>query len=129
MATSKTLKPTGTTVSIPAMTDRPNQSVNSNTMAAEADAINALMNILQAGSIANNTNLNTVDAQGIYLLPSSYSYTNGPSDSISILMVFQPNTGTTRLQIGIGLSSIFFRYRTNATDWLSWRKITSTADS
>lgn len=40
MATSKTLKPTNVTISIPAMTDRPNQSVNSNCIDKLADAVN-----------------------------------------------------------------------------------------
>ena len=40
MATSKTLKPTNETISIPAMSDRPNQSVNSNCITKLADAIN-----------------------------------------------------------------------------------------
>ena len=42
MATSKTLKPTNQTISIPAMTDRPNQSVNSNCIDKLADAVNAI---------------------------------------------------------------------------------------
>ena len=42
MATSKTIKPTNETVSIPAMTDRPNQSVNSNTMSKTIEGLNAL---------------------------------------------------------------------------------------
>lgn len=42
MATSKTLTPTNVTISIPEMTDRPDQSVNSNCIDKEADAINAL---------------------------------------------------------------------------------------
>ena len=40
MATSKTLKPTNVTISIPAMSDRPNQSVNSNCIDKLADAVN-----------------------------------------------------------------------------------------
>ena len=40
MATSKTLTPTNVTISIPAMTDRPNQSVNSNCIDKLADAVN-----------------------------------------------------------------------------------------
>ena len=42
MATSKTLKPTNVTISIPAMSDRPNQSVNSNCIDKLADAVNNL---------------------------------------------------------------------------------------
>jgi hypothetical protein len=42
MATSKLLKPTNVTISIPAGTDVPDQSVASNCLDKEADAINAL---------------------------------------------------------------------------------------
>lgn len=42
MASSKTLTPTNVTISIPAMTDRPDASVFSNCVDKEADAINTL---------------------------------------------------------------------------------------
>ena len=42
MATSKLLKPTNVTISIPEFTDQPDQRVNSNCLDKEADAINAL---------------------------------------------------------------------------------------
>lgn len=42
MATSKLLKPTNVTISIPEFTDQPDQRVNSNGLDKEADAINAL---------------------------------------------------------------------------------------
>ena len=42
MATTKTLKPTNVTISIPAFTDQPDQRVNSNCIDKEADAINSL---------------------------------------------------------------------------------------
>ena len=42
MATSKLLKPTNETISIPGFTDRPDQRVNTNCIDKEADAINAL---------------------------------------------------------------------------------------
>ena len=42
MATSKLLKPTNVTISIPEFTDQPDQRVNSNCIDKEADAINAL---------------------------------------------------------------------------------------
>lgn len=42
MATSKLLKPTNVTISIPAFTDQPDQRVNSNCIDKEADAINSL---------------------------------------------------------------------------------------
>ena len=42
MATSKLLKPTNVTISIPEFTDQPDQRVNSNCLDKEADAINTL---------------------------------------------------------------------------------------
>ena len=42
MATSKTLAPTGVTIQIPAMTDVPDQSVNSNCIDKLGDAVNTL---------------------------------------------------------------------------------------
>ena len=42
MATSKLLKPTNVTISIPGFTDQPDQRVNSNCIDKEADAINEL---------------------------------------------------------------------------------------
>ena len=50
MATSKLLKPTNVTISIPEFTDQPDQRVNSNGLDKEADAINAL-----SEQIANQT--------------------------------------------------------------------------
>lgn len=60
MATSKTLKPTNETISIPAMTDRPNQSVNSNCIDKLADNVNKLYDrvyskLLDSGSAAAHT--------------------------------------------------------------------------
>ena len=42
MATTKTLRPTNVTISIPEFTDQPDQRVNSNCIDKEADAINSL---------------------------------------------------------------------------------------
>ncbi len=42
MATTKTLRPTNVTISIPEFTDQPDQRVNSNCIDKEADAINTL---------------------------------------------------------------------------------------
>jgi len=54
MATSKTLTPTNVTIQIPAMTDAPDQSVNSNCIDKLGDAVNTLnsqmTNYLKSGS-------------------------------------------------------------------------------
>ena len=54
MATSKTLTPTNVTIQIPAMTDAPDQSVNSNCIDKLGDAVNTLnsqmTNYLKSGT-------------------------------------------------------------------------------
>ena len=66
MATSKTLKPTNVSISIPAFTDKPDQRLNTNCIDKEADAINALsdrtanvicLGSFEASSLGNPTTL------------------------------------------------------------------------
>lgn len=59
MATSKTLKPTNQTASIPAMSDRPNQATNSDTMGKTIDAVNALYDKTNIVSYASKINVAT----------------------------------------------------------------------
>ena len=133
MATSKTLKPTNTTVSIPAMTDRPNQSVNSNTMSALADAVNNLYNnannyALKAdsSSIANNTNLNTITTPGMYY-SNNVTTTNKPSGFTANyyhLMVFGLVGTVIQIITDLGASEVWIRgiYGTTVGTWrkLAW---------
>jgi len=51
MATTKTLKPTNVTISIPEFTDQPDQRVNSNCIDKSADAINTLSD--QIGTLSS----------------------------------------------------------------------------
>lgn len=73
MATSKLLKPTNVTISIPAFTDQPDQRVNSNCIDKEADAINSLSeqigtlnnkipNVPQIGKLLRNDLISTSDS-------------------------------------------------------------------
>lgn len=55
MATSKTLTPTNVTIQIPAMTDAPDQSVNSNCIDKLGDAVNTLNSKMTTAWIGNNT--------------------------------------------------------------------------
>ena len=135
MATSKTLKPTNTTVSIPAMTDRPNQSVNSNTMSAEADAINNLYDnagqyshTSNTNSIPNNTNLNTLTTPGMYY-SNNVTTTNKPSSFSTVnyyhLIVFGLPGGTIiQVITDLGASEVWLRgfYGTTIGTWrrLAW---------
>lgn len=52
MATTKTLRPTNVTISIPEFTDQPDQRVNSNCIDKEADAINTLSEHLETHSVS-----------------------------------------------------------------------------
>ena len=87
MATSKLLKPTNVTISIPEFTDQPDQRVNSNCIDKEADAINSLSEQIgtlrikditdatrtTASSTSSTTNIDqlyTVPADGWYRLVS-----------------------------------------------------------
>lgn len=56
MATSKLLKPTNVTISIPGFTDQPDQRVNSNCMDKEADAINALFDQIAKHEVPRTKN-------------------------------------------------------------------------
>lgn len=76
MATSKLLKPTNVTISIPAFTDQPDQRVNSNCIDKEADAINSLSDqianldgILSSGTLIVN---GTLTSTGTTIDVSSY---------------------------------------------------------
>ena len=55
MATSKLLKPTNVTISIPEFTDQPDQRVNSNCIDKEADAINSLSEQMANSNIPSST--------------------------------------------------------------------------
>lgn len=56
MATSKLIKPTNVTVSIPAFTDQPDQRVNSNCIDKSIDGINALSD--QIGNVCDRYAIN-----------------------------------------------------------------------
>lgn len=67
MATSKTLTPTNQTISIPEMSDAPNQSVVSNCITKLADAVNAL----QSGK--DWTLINGVTVETAFQIPTNYN--------------------------------------------------------
>ena len=73
MATSKTLAPTNVTIQIPAMTDAPDQSVNSNCIDKLGDAVNTLNSQITPGqniNIADESALRTALASMIENTPS-----------------------------------------------------------
>lgn len=57
MATSKTLTPTNVTIQIPAMTDAPDQSVNSNCIDKLGDAVNTLNSQLLNDDLTNTVTI------------------------------------------------------------------------
>lgn len=65
MATNKTLNPTGVTIAIPAMADKPDASVFSNCIDKEADAINTL-NSNKTQILKETSTLTTSAAGWIY---------------------------------------------------------------
>ena len=80
MATSKTLTPTGVTISIPAFTDKPDQRVNSNCIDKIADAVNELADsitvcIPQISNVTFNGSTSTVGTTSLNIssyVPSGY---------------------------------------------------------
>ena len=87
MATSKLLRPTNVTISIPAFTDQPDQRVNSNCIDKEADAINTLSEQIgnvhiwsddaQSPAVNRSCNANTVATYDITVPAASYGYIVG----------------------------------------------------
>jgi hypothetical protein len=82
MATTKTLKPTNVTISIPEFTDQPDQRVNSNCIDKEADAINSL-----SDQIANILNWKVYKQIGT---------SNGSKSSIAITL---PNSSSGKIMV------------------------------
>ena len=97
MATNKTLNPTGVTIAIPAMADKPDASVFSNCIDKEADAINTLnSNIPKIKSVYFNTS--TAD-QTIKIV------TNGIV-ALFIFGIYRDN-GADKTREGYGLIKIY----------------------
>ena len=86
---------------------------------------------IYGGSLPNNTALNTVVEPGFYhLFVSQRTFTDTPPDggTINLLLVSRPvPNGSTILQIGFGISNIYYRFRVDATTWGYWRKVSATA--
>lgn len=87
MATSKTLTPTNVTIQIPAMTDAPDQSVNSNCIDKLGDAVNTLnshmANLLRVtdatGTVSNLAPHGAVSVPLSLSIPDGYRlYMYGP---------------------------------------------------
>lgn len=74
------------------------------------------------GTLANGANLNTVVTPAFYLLPSSYTYTNRPTGADALLVLRSGVSANAILQIcfGQGQQRMWFRFRTDATNWAPW---------
>ncbi len=90
------------------------------------DTLNAAVNVLDSGAVigrgtlANNTDLNTVKTNGVYRLSSGNTYTNMPAGATSgILIVFAP-VSSQAVQWLVSWSASYVRYATSA-QWSDWR--------
>ena len=137
MATSKLLKPTNVTISIPEFTDQPDQRVNSNCIDKEADAINTLSE--QIGTVNSNINkkIKTV-SNNVSTCLNAFTYSEngtltiipveiGSSDSPTtngVWTILQTGSGNYGWQLALqsDTDSLFFR-RKFTGNWTSWKKI------
>lgn len=101
MATSKTLTPTNVTIQIPAMTDAPDQSVNSNCIDKLGDAVNTLNSQLflmgSTQAISSATDFNTLlDIKNYSISTNSVaaSSANCPSNSAGKLCTWTVDGGS-----------------------------------
>lgn len=89
MATTKTIQPTGTTITIPAMTDRPDASVYSTDVERITDAVNAVnSNLVTANSYRMSClKKNTAGSGGTL----TFTYGNAAARYSAILFITQNN--------------------------------------
>lgn len=128
MATSKLLKPTNVTISIPEFTDQPDQRVNSNCIDKEADAINSLseqIGNLEGVAIPSGANLNNYTTVGKYYCSSSTiagTITNKPFNAISNFSLTVENLGGGMIHQTIKdqyYHSVSYRVYNNSS-WTGW---------
>lgn len=83
---------------------------------------------LMAGTVPNNTDLNSVVTPGYYLLSVNYTYTNMPTGAATMLVLKTSMSASAILQVcyGVGRAPCH-RFRTDATTWSAW--ITYALDS
>lgn len=93
MATTKTIQPTGTTITIPAMTDKPDASVYSTDIDRITDAVNA-----ENGKIATQSN--------------TITFTNLPSNVASASCSYCKNGFLAQVNVSFSLNS------GSTSDWL-----------
>ena len=126
MATNKTIDPTNETVQVPAMTDKPNQAMNSNCLDKIIDGVNALnSNILLLKNMAKT--VSQADYNDITELTYSTGVgTNMPTANGYHLVLPLCGNGTVLGQIAIDCYSTqtkwYYRSRTAST-WRSWAEI------
>ena len=76
-----------------------------------------------AGIAPNGSDLNNLVEPGLYLLSSTYTFTNMPPNASAILVLKTARTWTGVLQIAFGIRSVYVRYRSNQNTWEAWNKI------
>ena len=76
---------------------------------------------MQSGTLANNTDLDTVKTVGNWLLSSNNTYTNKPRAGANLLAVIRPSdSGNTVLQVAYGTTKLYTRFATSASNWSEW---------
>ena len=124
MATSKTIKPTNVSVNIPAMTDAPDQSVNSNCIDKIIDGVNSLYDndLFSTGTaIPENADLDS------YTTPGSF-YSSNAARSATISHTPYTAGGFRLLVVPIGTGSRMAFVIPNSSDgYLFLRRYAGTA--
>ena len=96
-------------------------------MTAIENAVNVLDSgaVIGRGTLANNTDLNTVKTNGVYLLSSVNTYTNMPAGATSGILIvvtplFPPASSQVAVQWFVSWSASYERYATSMS-WSNWR--------
>lgn len=137
MATSKLLKPTNVTISIPEFTDQPDQRVNSNGLDKEADAINALSEHLanidgiDASSFTAGAKYtiesSRIQILGVYAFATLHAVANQSASSSDVIATAPANYRPTS-----NATSIMCFYKTANGDafqyWASYSTLNTSGD-
>lgn len=127
MATTKTIQPTGTTITMPAMTDKPDISVFSTDIGRITDAVNALDSKATVSAIRyDGIDLNTLTTPGVY---ACNNCTNAPGTgwfNVEVLPIGAGGAGNESYAIQratqIASNNIYERANAGGT-WGSWEQL------
>lgn len=125
MATSKLLKPTNVTISIPEFTDQPDQRVNSNGLDKEADAINALSEhiIAKTFNSCEAAYNNGVTGISFVRIPEGASDSPTQTGTWSILQNNNDSNYGWQLAMQSNSNNVYFRTKFKGS-WRTWDLLT-----